>query len=142
MSKRISKQTSSIAFWLQKTYERIMTAKPSLFIVGVAAVALALFLLGGGIYDMMVKDIAVAYFASGGTLYVFYPSLSEQFLLESMLVMIFGAIGFAGFLTAYRSTKYAYNPRQAYRLLLVGSALLLIGYILIENGLLTKFGLA
>ncbi|HDQ05615.1 MAG TPA: hypothetical protein ENN36_02690 [Candidatus Bathyarchaeota archaeon] len=142
MSKRISKQTSSLAFWLQKTYERIMTAKPSLFIVGVAAVALALFLLGGGIYDMMVKDIAVAYFASGGTLYVFYPSLSEQFLLESMLVMIFGAIGFAGFLIAYRSTKYAYNPRQAYRLLLVGSALLLIGYILIENGLLTKFGLA
>jgi len=119
-----------------------MTAKPSLFIVGVAAVALALFLLGGGIYDMMVKDISVAYFASGGTLYVFYPSLSEQFLLESMLVMIFGAIGFAGFLIAYRSTKYAYSPRQAYRLLLVGCALLLIGYILIENGLLTKFGLA
>ncbi|HDQ06771.1 MAG TPA: hypothetical protein ENN36_08665 [Candidatus Bathyarchaeota archaeon] len=142
MSKRISKQTSSLAFRLQKTYERILNAKPSLFIVGVAAVALALFLMGGGIYDMMVKDIAVAYFAPGGTLYVFYPSLNEQFLLESMLVMIFGAMGFAGFLIAYRSTKYAYNPRQAYRLLLVGCVLLLIGYILIERGLLTKFGLA
>jgi hypothetical protein len=55
--------------------------------------------------------------------------------------MIFGAIGFAGFLMAYRSTKYAYNPRQAYRFLLVGCILLLIGYILIENGLLSKFGL-
>jgi hypothetical protein len=141
MSKRISKQTSSLAFWLQKTYERIMTAKPSLFIVGVAAVAFTFFLLGGGIYDMMVKDIIVVHFAPGGTPYVFYPSLSEQFLLESMLVMIFGAVGFAGFLIAYRSTKYAYNPRQAYRLLLVGCVLLLIGYILIENGLLTKFGL-
>ena len=142
MSKRFSKQISSFAFWLQKTYERIITAKPSLFLVGVSAVALAFFLLGGGIYDIMIKDIAVAYFASGGRMIVFYPSLSEQFLLESMLVMIFGAIGFAGFLMAYRSTKYAYNPRQAYRLLLVGCVLLIIGYVLIENGLLTKFGLA
>lgn len=141
MSKRGNKQISSFAFWLQKTYERILNAKPSLFIVGIAAVALALFLLSGGIYDIMINDIAVAYFASGGTLYVFYPSLSEQFLLESILIMIFCAIGFAGFLIAYRSTKYAYNPRQAYRLLLVGCVLLLIGYILIENGLLTKFGL-
>ena len=130
MSKWFSKQISSFAFWLQKTYERILTAKPSLFLVGVSAVALAFFLLGGGIYDLMIKNIAVAYFASGGTMIVFYPSLNEQFLL-----------GFAGFLIAYRSTKYAYNPRQAYRLFLVGCVLLLIGYILIENGLLSKFGL-
>ncbi len=142
MSKWFSKQISSFAFWLQKTYERIITAKPSLFLVGVSVVALAFFLLGGGIYDLMIKDIAVAYFASGGRMIVFYPSLSEQFLLESMLVIIFGAMGFAGFLIAYRSTKYAYSPRQAYRFLLVGCILLLIGYILIERGLLTKFGLA
>jgi hypothetical protein len=142
MSKRGNKQVSSFAFWLQKTYERILTSKPSLFVVGILAVALAFFLLGGGIYDMMVEGITVAYFTAGGTLYVFYPSLSEQFLLESMLIMIFGAIGFAGFLMAYRSTKYAYNPRQAYRFLLVGCVLLLIAYILIERGLLMKFGLA
>jgi hypothetical protein len=142
MSKRVNKQVSSFSYRLQKTYERIITSKPSLFVVGILAVALALFLLGGGIYDMMVEGIAVAYFGSGGTLYVFYPSLSEQFLLESALIMIFGAIGFAGFLMAYRSTKYAYNPRQAYQLLLVGCVLLIIAYILIENGLLSKFGLA
>jgi len=142
MSKWFSKQISSLTFWLQKTYERMITAKPSLFLISISAVALAFFLLGGGVYDIVVNDIAVAYFASGGSMIVFYPSLTEQFLLESMLVMIFGAIGFAGFLLAYQSTKYAYNPRQAYRLLLVGCVLLLIGYILIENGLLSKFGLA
>jgi hypothetical protein len=142
MSKRVNKQVSSFSYRLQKTYERIITSKPSLFVVGILAVALALFLLGGGIYDMMVEGITVAYFGSGGTLYVFYPSLSEQFLLESALIMIFGAIGFAGFIMAYRSTKYAYNPRQAYQLLLVGCVLLIIAYILIENGLLSKFGLA
>jgi hypothetical protein len=117
-----------------------MTSKPSLTVVGLLAVAFAFFLLGGGIYDMMAENVAVAYFTSSGGLYVFYPSLSEQFLLESMLIMIFGVIGFAGFIMAYRSTKYAYNPRQAYQLLLVGCVLLLVSYLLIENGLLTKFG--
>lgn len=141
MSKWFSKQISSFAFSLQKTYEKIITAKPSLFFVGASAVVVSLFLLGGGIYDILTTDIAVAYFPPGGKIIVFYPSLAEQFLLESMLVMIFGAIGFAGFLIAHRSTKYAYSPRQAYRFLLVGCVLLIIGYILIENGLISKFGL-
>jgi len=141
MSKWFSKQISSFAFSLQKTYEKIITAKPSLFVVGASAVVVSLFLLGGGIYDILTTDIAVAYFPSGGKIIVFYPSLAEQFLLESMLVMIFGAIGFAGFLIAHRSTKYAYSPRQAYRFLLVGCVLLIIGYVLIENGLISKFGL-
>jgi hypothetical protein len=141
MSKWFSKNVSSFVFRLRKTYERIMTVKPSLFLVGVSAVALAFFLLSGGIYDIIVNDIAVAYFASGGSMIVFYPSLTEQFLLESMLIMIFGTIGFAGFLIAHRSSKYAYNPRQAYIFLLVGCVLLLVGYILIENGLLSKFGI-
>ena len=141
MSKWFSKQISSFAFSLQKTYEKIITAKPSLVFVGASAVVVSLFLLGGGIYDILTTDIAVAYFPPGGKIIVFYPSLAEQFLLESMLVMIFGAIGFAGFLIAHRSTKYAYSPRQAYRFLLVGCVLLIIGYVLIENGLISKFGL-
>jgi hypothetical protein len=142
VSKRVNKQVSTFSYRLQKFYEGIITSKPSLFVIGVLAVAFAFFLLGGGVYDMMVENVAVAYFTASGALYVFYPSLSEQFLLESMLIMIFGAIGFVGFITAYRSTKYAYNPRQAYQLLLVGCVLLTIAYILIENGLLSKFGLA
>jgi len=141
MSKWFSKQISSLAFSLQKTYERIITAKPSLFLVGVSAVAVSFFLLSGGIYDILIKPI-VAYFASGGQILVFYPSLTEQFLLESIIIMVFYAMGFAGFLIAYRSTKYAYNPRQAYRFLLVGCVLLIIGLLLIENGLMSKFGLA
>ncbi|MFB0545165.1 MAG: hypothetical protein ACETVN_05595 [Asgard group archaeon] len=138
MAKGFSKQISSLAFSLQKTYEKIMAAKPSLFLVGASAVALSLFLLGGGIYDILIKPI-VAYFASGGRMIVFYPSLTDQFLLESIIIIVFYAIGFAGFLIAHRSTKYAYNPRQAYRFLLVGCVLLIIGYVLIESGLMSKF---
>jgi len=125
---------------LQKFYQKILNTKPSTFLVGITAVAVAFFLLSGGIYDILISPI-VAYFASGGRMLIFYPALTEQFLLESILVMIFYGIGFAGFLIAYRSTKYAYSPRQAYRFLLVGCLLLIISYVLIEGGLLAKFGL-
>ena len=135
-----SKRISSLVFSLQKTYERILTAKPSLFVVGILAVAISLFLLGGGIYDILIQPI-VAIVAAGGRIISFYPyGITDQLLLESIIIMVFYAMGFAGFLIAYRSTKYAYSPRQAYRFLLIGCVLLLIAYILVEQNLLASFG--
>ena len=138
MANWFDKQISSLAFWLQKTYERIMNTKPSLFLVGLAVAAVSIFLLGGGIYNLLVKPQPYGYY---GKMLFFYPALTEQFLVGSILIMLFGAIGFTGFLITYRSTKYAYNPRQAYRLLLVGCVLVVLGYVLIEYGLLSKFNL-
>ncbi len=136
----VSKRISGLAFSLQKTYERILTAKPSLFVVGILVVGASLFLLGGGIYDVLIQPI-VAIVASGGRIISFYPyGITEQLLLESVIIMVFYAMGFAGFLIAYRSTKYAYSPRQAYRFLLVGCVLLLISYVLVEQNLLASFG--
>ena len=136
----VSKRISGLAFSLQKSYERILTAKPSLFVVGILVVGASLFLLGGGIYDVLIKPI-VAIVASGGQIISFYPyGITEQLLLESVIIMVFYAMGFAGFLIAYRSTKYAYSPRQAYRFLLVGCVLLLIAYVLVEQNLLASFG--
>jgi len=140
VARNFNKQISSLAFSLQKTYEKILTAKPSLFVVGVSAVAFSLFLLGGGIYDILVKPI-VAIVGSGGQIISFYPyGITDQLLLESVIIMVFYALGFAGFLIAYRSTKYAYSPRQAYRFLLIGCVLLLIAYVLVEQNLIANFG--
>ncbi len=139
MAKGFSKQLSSLAFSLQKTYEKIITAKPSLFVVAVSVVAASLFLLGGGIYDILIQPI-VAIVASGGRIISFYPyGITEQLLLESVIIMVFYAMGFAGFIIAYRSTKYAYSPRQAYRFLLVGCVLLIISYVLVEQNLIASF---
>ena len=139
MSKWFGKRVSSLAYSLQKIYERVVTAKPSIFIVAGAVVVGALFLLGGGIYNILIKPL-VAIVASGGRIITFYPyGLTEQFLSESVIIMIFYAIGVVGFVMAYRSTKYASNPRQAYRYLLIGCALLVIAYILVEQRLITRF---
>ena len=139
MAKGFSKQLSSLAFSLQKTYEKIITAKPSLFVVAISVVAVSLFLLGGGIYDILIQPI-VAIVVSGGRIISFYPyGITEQLLLESVIIMVFYTMGFAGFLIAYRSTKYAYSPRQAYRFLLVGCVLLLIAYVLVDQNLIASF---
>ena len=139
MTKGIRKQRSSIAFSLQKTYERMLNAKPSLFLVSVVAIGITVFLMGGGVYDFLVKPI-VAYISQSGEVLAFYPGLNDQFVLGSLIIMILYALGVTGFLIAYRSTKYAYNPRQAYRFLLIGCAMILIAYFFVEQRIATLFG--
>jgi hypothetical protein len=139
MAKSFSKKISSIAFSLQKIYERIMNAKPSLLIVGLVVVAFSLFLMAGGIYDIIEQPDIAGFSSTGGIISFFPYGITQQLLLESVIVMIFYGMGFAGFLVAYRSTKYAYDPRQAYRFLLVGCVLVLISYVLIEQNLLANF---
>lgn len=135
----MSKRASSITFSLQKFYERLLNAKPSLWIIAVIAVGVSLFLFAGGVYDLLIQPI-VAIVGSTGRIISFYPyGITDQLLLESIIIMIFYAMGVTGFIIAYRSTKHASNPRQAYRFLLVGVALLLVAYILLEQNLLASF---
>jgi hypothetical protein len=110
-----------------------------LWIIAVIAVGVSLFLFAGGVYDLLIQPI-VAIVGSTGRIISFYPyGITDQLLLESIIIMIFYAMGVAGFIIAYRSTKHASNPRQAYRFLLVGVALLLIAYVLLEQNLLASF---
>lgn len=139
MAKGFSKQLSSLTFSLQKTYERILNAKPSLFLVSAVAIGATLFFMGGGVYDLLVQPI-IAYISQSGEVLAFYPGLNDQFVLGSLIVMILYALGVTGFLIAYRSTKYAYNPRQAYRFLLIGCAMILIAYFFVEQRIATLFG--
>ena len=134
------RRLSSLNFSLQKFYWKIVTAKPSTFVTAVIVVAASLFLLGGGIYDLMEKPLLLIV-AAGGRIITYYPyALNEQFLVESVIVMIIYTLAVVGFLISYQSTKYAYRSRQAYRLLLVGCVLVVIAYIFIERSLLARWG--
>jgi hypothetical protein len=134
------RRLSSLNFSLQRVYWKIVTAKPSTFATAVIVVAASLFLLGGGIYDLMEKPLLLIV-AAGGRIITYYPyALNEQFLVESVIVMIIYTLAVVGFLISYQSTKYAYRSRQAYRLLLVGCVLVVIAYIFIERSLLARWG--
>jgi len=47
-------------------------------------------------------------------------------------------LGFMGLLAIYQSTKSAYKPRQAYMLLIIGVALLLLSFVFLEGSISFK----
>lgn len=129
---------SSITRYLQKAYWRITTYKPSTSAIALIAIAASIFLLGGGVYDILQQStIPIAIFTQsggqGGFLFLYpYPSLNDQFIAESAFIMILYAMGFIGFYVTYQSTKYAYNTRQAYMMLIAGVMFIILAYALLE----------
>lgn len=129
---------SSIMRNLQKAYWRITTYKPSGYTLGFIAVALSIFFLGGGVYDVIQQStVPIAIFTQsggqGGFLFLYpYPSLNDQFIAESAFIMILYAMGFMGLYLTYQSTKYAYNTRQAYLMLIAGLMFFILAYALVE----------
>ena len=135
MASGVRRRVASFTFNIQKLLWRIVTSKPSTFLTALLVVFTALFLLGGGIYDLLEQPL-LAVVDAGGRIITYYPyELNRQLLLESIIVMIFYAIGFVGLVFTYQSTKYVYRARQANRLLLIGCILVVVSYILIELSL-------
>jgi len=138
MSKKVKKQTSSMSFSLSRWFRKISTAQPSIFIVSIIVIASAVFLFGGGLYTIIVQPLPSAYYS--GRFYFLYPDLGLQFISDTVIATLLYAIGFIGILAVYQSTKYAYKPRQAYMMLVVGVTLLLLAYFFLEDSILIKLG--
>lgn len=138
MSQKIKKKISSLSFSMNRFYRRLSTAKPSTLIVSVIAIGLAIFLFGGGLFNIIMKPLPAVYY--GGRFYFLYPELGSQFIFDTVVVTILYTVGVVGLLAAYQSTKYAFNPRQAYMMLVIGLALLFLSYIFLEVLINIKLG--
>lgn len=105
--------------------------KPSGKIIVIVALIVTIFILGGGIYNLIYKPPPGARWMGR---YLFYRRywLSEQTLNESLTVMIFYALGTLGMILTYQSTRYTSSPRRAYATLALGIALFILGYALTE----------
>lgn len=130
MSRRAKRMASSMSYSLRKFYRQLSVVKPSNVVLAAIVIAVAIFLFGGGLYLIIVKPYPAVYY--GGRFLFVYPQLSEQWVSDSLIAMTLFAFGVVGLLLIYQSTKYAYNPRQAYLVFMVGAALLLIAYISVE----------
>ncbi|MGB9740566.1 MAG: hypothetical protein ACP5IM_02125 [Candidatus Bathyarchaeia archaeon] len=130
MSRKVKKQISSASYSLTKFYKKITTTKPSSLALSVMAIAVAVFLFGGGLYNIIMKPYPAVYY--GGRFYFLYPELGSQFIFDSLVSMILYGLGIVGLIIMYQSTKYAYKPRQAYMMFLIGVALILIAYVYLE----------
>lgn len=138
MSRKVKRKVSSFSYSINRFYRKVSTAKPSTLILSTIAIAAAVFLFGGGLYTIIMKPLPAVYY--GGRFLFLYPQLSEQFVSDSIIAMILYSLGIIGAITLYQSTKYAYKPRQAYMMFLVGIVLLLIAYIFLEATIQIKLG--
>jgi hypothetical protein len=138
MAKKVKKQTASMSFSLSRWFRRISTAQPSTFIVSIVVIASAVFLFGGGLYTVIIQPLPSAYVS--GRFYFIYPDLSYQFISDTVISTMLYAIGFIGILAIYQSTKYAYKPREAYMMLVIGVALVFLAYVFLEDSINIKLG--
>jgi len=138
VSKKAKRRASSTSFSLSRWFRRISTAKPSSFAISVIVIAYAVFLFGGGLYTLISSPLP-AFYTGRGFIFL-YPDLGQQFISDSIIAIMLYGIGFAGLLAVYQSTKYAYKPRQAYMMLVIGATLLLLAYIFLEEAIQIKVG--
>jgi lysylphosphatidylglycerol synthetase-like protein (DUF2156 family) len=130
----IQRRFSSFAYNVQKAYRRILAFKISWTVIALIGVAASIFILGGGVFDIIEKPLALLPGASSGSFLFYYPyELNAQTLNESVFVMFLYVIGFAGLATIYQSTKYAHKPREAFTWLLIGIILTVIAFYGIET---------
>jgi hypothetical protein len=130
MSDKVKKQASGISFSLSQWFSRISTMKPSSVLITIVVLGVAIFLFAGGVYDIINQPLPAVYYNS--RFYFLYPSLSEQFVFDTVVSGILYVLGFVGLLAIYQSSKHAYNQRQAYMTMIIGATLLLIAYLFIE----------
>lgn len=99
--------------------------------------ALSIFFLGGGIYDILEKPL-IAIPLGTGVLFFYPGTINDQTILDSSFIMILYFFGLMGLLLMYQSTKYAYRPREAYIMLIIGVLFLILAYVAVENLIYAK----
>ncbi len=129
--RRFQHRFTDLRYFGGRVYRRLRSLRPSSTVIGLILVGVSIFLLGGGIYDILIQPISI--FPMRGRLLVWYPQrIHEQFLTESIDVMILCALGVGGLMLIYHSTKYFRNPRQATILIFIGITLTILTFIALE----------
>jgi hypothetical protein len=130
MSRKVKRSVSSLSFSVNRLYRTITTAKPSNLLLPTVAIAFSIFLFAGGLYDLIQRPYAAIFY--NNKFYFLNPYLSQQFLSDSIVAATLFSLGVIGVIMIYQSTRYAYKPRQAYMMLIVGLVLTLMAYIFLE----------
>jgi hypothetical protein len=116
---------------------KVAKYKPSPIFIAAVVMGASIFLLGGGIYNILEEPLAIL--PIGGRFLSFLPrQLHDQFIIESLGIMILYALGALGLLLIYHSTRYVRNPRQVSLLSKISVALFLVAIISVEAILFMK----
>lgn len=118
---------------------RARAMKPSTTLLVVATMVFGIFILAGGIFDILEKPLALLPKGSGWT-FVYRGSIHMQTLNESILAGLLYFLAILGLYLLFRSTRLVYNPRQAYLMLILGLMVTLIAVYYCTSFLASKIG--
>ncbi|MCW4000024.1 MAG: hypothetical protein NWE93_07280 [Candidatus Bathyarchaeota archaeon] len=140
MSGKMKKTSENMSFSLSRWFRKLTQNAPAATIVTLVGISYAIFLFGGGLYDLINAGTIQpsGYSATTGQFFFLYPDISQQFVADTIVAITLYALGFVGMLAVYQSTKNFNKPRQAYMLLVIGVTFLLLSYIFLEGAVLFK----
>jgi phosphoglycerol transferase MdoB-like AlkP superfamily enzyme len=113
--------------------------KPSTTVLSIIVVLFVGFVLAGGIYDILERPISLLPTSYGYSV-VIQGTLGQQTLNESLIAAFLYFLGLAGLYMLLRSTRYAYRPRNAYLLLILGTLTVLMVVAYSTSLINTKIG--
>jgi hypothetical protein len=113
--------------------------KPSTTLLVFVMMFFVVFILAGGVFDILEKPLALLPRGSGWT-FVYRGSINVQTLNESILAGLLYFLGVLGLYMLLRSTRQVYNPRQAYLTLILGLMVTLIAVYYCTSFLASKIG--
>jgi len=126
----------SLRFFRSPSARRV---KPSTTVLALAVVLFIGFVLAGGVYDILEHPISLLPTSYGYSV-VIQGTLGQQTLNESLIAAFLYFLGVAGLYMLLRSTRYAYRPRNAYLLLILGTLTVLVVVAYSTSLINTKIG--
>jgi len=134
-----SKVGELMSSFLEKIREILFapfTFRPSNSLLAFLLIVVSIFVLGGGVYDILEKPISVLPTPTNPIFY--YPGMTNQTFNESLIFILFLVIGVSGGYLSFRSTRRVYRPREAKMFLTLGVAMMIIASIGCEILLMWK----
>lgn len=113
--------------------------KPSTTLSIVVILVFVGFVLAGGIYDILENPISLLPTATSYSVLI-RGTLGQQTLNESLIAAFLYMLGFVGLYMLLRSTRYAYRPRNAYLLLILGTITVMLVVFYSNTMITAKIG--
>ena len=111
---------------------------PSSNLIIFLIIAISLFLLAGGVYNIVLQPPVLV---PSPDYPIFYTlGFNDQSWSESLIALLLFSLGVTGGYLAYRSTRYGYKPREATLYLTIGIILLIVAFVGCEYIFLLKRG--
>ena len=133
LQRRFSNLGYTARFFRTPTARRM---KPSTTVSLILLLGFVGFILAGGIYDILERPISLLP-TPGGYSVVVKGTLGQQTLNESLIASFLYMLGLGGLYMLLRSTRFAYRPRNAYLLLILGTLTVLL-VVLYSNSLISS----